>query len=76
MHLFNDPEKGEKEIHASGKLLSNRALQTGVFFRLLPYQILLIVISAVNSCLLSFLLRIRRNVRWPQASPALRSTLF
>ncbi|MCR5006259.1 MAG: hypothetical protein K6A77_10185 [Clostridiales bacterium] len=47
MHLFNDPEKGERQPHASERLLSNRALQTGVFFRLLPYQILLIVISAV-----------------------------
>ena len=35
-------------FHNSRRLLSNRALQTGVFFRLLPYQILLIVISAVN----------------------------
>ena len=48
MHLFNNPEKGKREIHDSRHLLSNRALQTGVFFRLLPYQILLIVISAVN----------------------------
>jgi len=33
---------------APARLASSRRLQTGLFFRLLPYQILLIVISAAN----------------------------
>ncbi len=48
MFLFSDKGKRDPENSPSGRLSSKRALETGLFFRLLPYQILLIVISAVN----------------------------
>lgn len=43
-----EAETAETAQGAPGKLLSDRRLQSGVFFRLLPYQILLIAINALN----------------------------
>lgn len=46
--MYNDAGRAEMAYPVSERLLSSRTVQKGLSFRLLPFQILLIVISAVN----------------------------
>ena len=48
MSFFDHKKDNRNGTESTGQISADRRLQSGVFFRLLPYQILLIVISAVN----------------------------